>query len=67
MLTRRYAITHDAIIKANKAMINGESVDFSIMPSSIATIIQQNKPSASDIRRAFSHARRSVEETICDI
>ena len=67
MGTKRYAITHDAIIKANNAMMQGEAVDFSKMPSSIVTIIQQNKPSASDIRRAFSDARRSVENSICDI
>jgi len=61
MSIKRNTITRDAIIKANMALIQGKGVDFSRMPSSVANIIQQNKPSASDIRRAFSDARRAVE------
>jgi hypothetical protein len=45
-------------------MIQGQTVDFSKMPSSVVNIIQRNKPSASDIRRAFAEAIRAVEANV---
>jgi hypothetical protein len=65
MSIKRNAITRDAVIKANMALIEGRTIDFSKMPSSVANIIQKNKPSSSDIRRAFTEARREVE-TDCE-
>ncbi|MDX8127882.1 hypothetical protein QLH52_11365 [Methylomonas sp. OY6] len=64
MTVKRNVITRDAIIKANMAMIEGRAVDFSKMPSSVVNIIQKNKPSASDIRRAFAEAVRAVEANV---
>ncbi len=61
MAVKRIVITRDDIIKANTAMIQGKSVDFSKMPNGVVNIIRKNKPSADEIRRAFAEARRSVE------
>jgi hypothetical protein len=61
MAVKRNVITRHDIIKANTAMIQGKSIDFSKMPCGVVNIIRKNKPSASDIRKAFSDARRAVE------
>lgn len=60
MAGKRNLITRDDVIKANTAMIQGRPVDFSSLPSSVLAIIRDNKPSTSEMRRAFADARRAT-------
>jgi hypothetical protein len=56
-----HVIDRAVVRKANQAVIEGKSADFSFLPQNVVAVVRDHMPTPSKTQHAFAEAQRSQE------